>query len=102
MQTADFVEKTRSFSRKSRFSDAQISGVAQAGKSYIAEWVREAASKQGITLRERPIDTFARAVSRLSDGVFDLDPVEETLVAMSRAGVITAHQRGLLQIRYLR
>jgi hypothetical protein len=45
---------------------------------------------------------FAKAVSRLSDGVVELDPVEETLVALSRAGVISGYQRGLLHVRYLR
>jgi hypothetical protein len=45
---------------------------------------------------------FARAVSRLSDSEVDLDPVEELLVAMSRSGIITPFQRGLLQVHYLR
>jgi hypothetical protein len=41
-------------------------------------------------------------VSRLSDGVVDLDPVEESLVELDRAGVINGYQRGLLQVQYLR
>jgi hypothetical protein len=49
-----------------------------------------------------PNDKFVKAVSRLSDGVVELDPVEELLVALGRAGVITSFQRGLLQIHYLR
>jgi hypothetical protein len=49
-----------------------------------------------------PNDKFVRGVSRLSDGVVDLDPVEELLVALGRAGVITSFQRGLFQVQYLR
>lgn len=102
METVAFVEKANKFSSRSRFSDDQILGIVQGGRSSIADWVSDAASQHGVTLRSNAIDTFARAVSRLSDGVVDLDPVEETLVAMSRAGVINAYQRGLLQVRYLR
>jgi len=47
-------------------------------------------------------DKFVKAVSRLSGGVVDLDPVEELLVALGRAGVITSYQRDLLQVHYLR
>jgi hypothetical protein len=102
METAPFVEETRNVSARSRFSDAQILSVAQGGKDAIADWVSWEASQQGIALRRRPVDVFAKAVSRLSDGVVELDPVEETLVALSRAGVISAYQRGLLHVRYLR
>jgi hypothetical protein len=49
-----------------------------------------------------PNHQFVKAVSRLSDGVVDLDPVEELLVALGRAGVLTSFQRGLLQVHYLR
>jgi hypothetical protein len=53
-------------------------------------------------VRRRPKDEFVKAVSRLSDGVVDLDPVEELLVALGIAGVISSFQRGLLQVHYLR
>jgi hypothetical protein len=43
-----------------------------------------------------------KAVSRLSDGVVDLDHVEELLVELGRAGVFSSYQRGLLQVHYLR
>jgi len=102
METSAFVEKTRNVSARTRFSDAQILSVTEGGKDAIADWVSWEASQQGIALRKRPMDVFAKAVSRLSDGVVELDPVEETLVALSRAGVISAYQRGLLQVRYLR
>jgi hypothetical protein len=50
----------------------------------------------------RPSQTSDSAVSRLSGGVVDLDPVEELLVALGRAGEISSFQRGLLQVHYLR
>jgi hypothetical protein len=50
----------------------------------------------------QPNEQFIKAVSRLSDGIVDLDPAEELLVALGRAGVISALQRGLLQVHYLR
>jgi hypothetical protein len=68
----------------------------------IARWARHAARDRGIRLRPRPNDKFVKAVSLLSDGVVDLDPVEELLVALGRAGVISSYQRGLLQVQYLR
>ncbi len=102
MTSAAFAEKTKTFSARSRFSDEQIVQIAQSGKGVIAEWVSSAAQEQGVIVRRRPTDTFARAVSRLSDGVVDLDPVEESLVELDRAGVISGYQRGLLQVQYLR
>lgn len=60
------------------------------------------AGQRGISVRRLPNQKFVKAVSRLSDGVVDLDPVEELLVALGRAGVITSFQRGLLQVHYLR
>jgi hypothetical protein len=102
MTSAAFVRKTEKFSARSRFSDDQIVQIAQSGKVVIAEWVSSAAQEQGVIVRRRPTDTFAKAVSRLSDGVVDLDPVEESLVELDRAGVINGYQRGLLQVQYLR
>lgn len=84
------------------FSDQQIRRIADGRSTAIAEWARSTASQRGITVRRMPNDRFVKAVSRLSDGVVDLDPVEELLVALSRAGVITSFQRGLLQVHYLR
>jgi len=49
-----------------------------------------------------PNHQFVKALSRLSDGVVELDPVEELLVALGRAGILTSYQRGLLQVHYLR
>jgi hypothetical protein len=76
--------------------------IAQSGRNAIVEWVASVAEQERVVVRRQPTDTFARAVSRLLDGVVDLDPVEESLVAMSQAGVINGYQRGLLQVHYLR
>ena len=89
-------------SGKSVFSDPEIREVAARDSRRIANWARDVAQERGIRLRPRPNDKFVKAVSRLSDGVVDLDPVEELLVALGRAGVISAYQRGLLQVHYLR
>jgi hypothetical protein len=49
-----------------------------------------------------PNDKFVRRSPVFQMGVVDLDPVEELLLALGRAGVITSFQRGLLQVHYLR
>jgi hypothetical protein len=83
-------------------SDGQIQQIANGSSASIAEWVRSTASERGIHPHRGPVDTFADAVSRLSDAEVDLDAVEETLIALRGAGVITSFQRGLLQVGYLR
>ncbi len=93
---------TKRVARTPAFSDSQIHQIATSNSRAIASWARQVARERGIRLRPRPNDRFVKAVSRLSDGVVDLDPVEELLVALGRAGVISSYQRGLLQVRYLR
>jgi hypothetical protein len=88
--------------RAPKFSDQQIRQVATRSRRDIAEWAQSTASERGVSVRRLPNDKFVKAVSRLSDGVVDLDPVEQLLVALGRAGVISSFQRGLLQIHYLR
>jgi hypothetical protein len=84
------------------FSDQQIQQVACRDREGIAEWTRSTAEERGISVHRLPNHEFVRAASRLSDGVVDLDPIEELLVSLSRAGVISSYQRGLLQVHYLR
>lgn len=88
--------------RTAAFSDQQIRQVANKDAAAIAQWAFMVAKERGIRVRPRPNEQFIKAVSRLSDGVVDLDPVEELLVALGRARVISAFQRGLLQVHYLR
>jgi hypothetical protein len=88
--------------KTSFFSDQQIRQVANKDSASIARWTCTVAQERGVRVRPRPSDKFVKAVSRLSDGVVDLDHVEELLVALGRAGVISSYQRGLLQVQYLR
>jgi hypothetical protein len=83
------------------FSDEEIRALAARPSAAIAAWVQATADALGITVTPTPDDAFIKAVSRLSDGVVDLDPIEQLLVALGRAGVLTSHQRGLLQLHYL-
>jgi len=94
MSAATGVMVSKRSPKTSLFSDQQI--------RQIAEWAQSTARQWGISVRPMPNDKFVKAVSRLSDGVVDLDSVEELLVALGRAGIITSFQRGLLQVHYLR
>jgi hypothetical protein len=100
--SATFTVPTANLSRTPLFSDQQIEQIAKGASVGIANWVRRMAEERGISPRRRPSDQFARAASRLSNAVTDLDPIEELLVALRRAQVITPFQRGLLQVHYLR
>jgi hypothetical protein len=84
------------------FSHQQILQVANGTSVDIAKWVCEAAAERGVAVRRDALDVFADAVSRLSDAEVELDPVEELMIALRRAGVISPYQRGLLQVSYLR
>lgn len=84
------------------YSDQEIRQVANSDSASIARWTQMVAKERGIRVRPRPNDRFVKAVSRLSDGVTDLDHVEVLLVELGRAGVISSYQRGLLQVHYLR
>ena len=96
------VEFSRRPTKDPLFSDQQIRELASRGSDEIASWVEVTARERGISIRRLPNHKFVKAVSRLSDGVVDLDQVEELLVALGRAGVITSFQRGLLHVHYLR
>src|SRR5258708_14188210 len=91
----------RRSAKNAAFSDHEIRQVANGSSEAMARWA-EATAKERASRCGRPNDKFVKAVSHLSDGVVELDPVEELLVALGRAGVITSFQRGLLQIHYLR
>lgn len=85
------------------FSDHEIRQIVEnETSSAIAEWVYSVAHQYGVKVRRMPFDRFVKAVSRLSDGVVDLDPIEELLVVLGRNRIITSFQRGLLQVNYLR
>lgn len=84
------------------FSDQEISEIAGGDSNRIAEWVQETAKERNVFVRQMTSDTFARAVSRLSDANTDLDHIEQLLIVLNRSRIITPSQRNLLQVRYLR
>jgi hypothetical protein len=81
--------------------DTEIEG-AISGKMGVAEWVRATARDRGIRFASHPVDVFADAVSRLSDADVRLDPIEQLLLALERAGVVGGRQGVLLHAAYLR
>jgi hypothetical protein len=102
MSAATGAMVSKRSSKTPLFSDQQIRYIADGRSTRIAEWAQSTARQRGISARRMHNYRFVKAVSRLSDGVVDLDPVEELLVALGKAGVISSFQRGLLQVHYLR
>ena len=72
------------------------------GTGGVAAWTRATAERHGISPRREPVDTFADAVSRLSDAEVELDPIEHLLLALERAGVVDGRQGVLLHAADLR
>jgi hypothetical protein len=102
MSVSFYARTSKPAQKTSAFSDQEIRQIANSDSGTIAQWAFSIAQERGIHVRRRPNDKFVKAVSRLSDGVVDLEPVERLLVALGRAGVISSFQRGLLQVHYLR
>lgn len=102
MSVARSRENGKTSSKIPVFSDQQIREIATNDAASIAQWTFATAKERGICFCPGPNEQFIKAVSRLSDGVVDLDPVEELLVALGRAGVLSTFQSGLLQVNYLR
>ena len=81
--------------------DSDVDHVIAQGAD-IAAWVRATARHHSITFKAGPVDAFADAVSRLSDAGVLLDFVEQELLAIERAGLVTGRQGVLLHAAYLR
>ncbi len=75
---------------------------ALAGRIPVADWARSAARSHSVAFTPTPADTFAAAVSRLADAEAAPDAVEHLLLALRRAGVVTAPERLQLHAAYLR
>jgi hypothetical protein len=71
------------------------------GAGGVAAWTRATAERHSVRAQPEPVDTFADAVSRLSDAEVDLDPIERLLLAIERAGIVDSHQGVLLHAAYL-
>jgi hypothetical protein len=82
------------------YSDEKIRTIAHSGR--ISAWVQANTRKRGIYLLNTRYNKLASAISRLSDSEAELDSIEQLLVAMSKAKVITTSQLGVLQVNYLR
>ena len=67
-----------------------------------AEEINALARKYGVRYDPRPVDSWARQVTRLAGDEVELDEAELLLVALQRAGHITRPDALALQVRYLR
>lgn len=85
-------------------TDTDLAGLdeAMAGTTKASSWIRDTARRHGVTFTQAPVDTFATAVSRLSDAGVQLDEIEQLLLALARAGVVNDTQRFALHAAYLR
>ena len=72
------------------------------GAGGVAAWARATAEHHGLVAQTEPVDTFADAISRLSDAEVDLDPNERLLLAIERAGIVDGRQGVLLHAAYPR
>lgn len=84
------------------FRDKYIRRISALSKESISRWISKTAEERQVVLKTTRVYRFAANVSRLSDGVEWLDESEQTLIALSRRGVLTPYQRGMLQIGYLK
>jgi len=67
----------------------------------IEQTIRNLAHLHNITAQRTPIDDFADDVNRLSDAEVMLDEVEQMIVNLRRAGVITSKQLVEFQTQYI-
>jgi hypothetical protein len=70
--------------------------------SYTASVIRRMAARNNVTASVSENDLFAHHVTRLSGDDVLLDDVEQMVIALHRAGVLSRVQAVRLQARYLR
>ena len=70
--------------------------------NYTAGVIQRLASANNVAIAVSPHDLFAHHVTRLSGDDVTFDPIEKTIVALQRAGVLDRVQAVRLQARYLR
>jgi hypothetical protein len=75
---------------------------AAAHASYTASVIRRMAARNNVTASVSESDLFAHHVTRLSGDDVLLDDVEQMVIALQRAGVLSRVQAVRLQARYLR
>ncbi len=79
---------------------ARRQSAAPAG--YTASVIRRMAARNNVTASVSENDLFAHHVTRLSGDDVLLDDVEQMVIALQRAGVLSRVQAVRLQARYLR
>ncbi len=69
---------------------------------YTAGVIQRLAAANNVAVVVKPNDVFAHHVTRLSGDDVNFDPIENTIVALQRAGIVDRVQAVRLQARYLR
>jgi hypothetical protein len=69
---------------------------------YTAEVIRRLATASNVAVVVTANDVFAQHVTRLSGDDVNFDDIENTIVALQRAGILDRVQAVRLQARYLR
>ncbi|RXH19808.1 hypothetical protein [Bradyrhizobium guangzhouense] len=69
---------------------------------YTAGVIERLAATNNIAVVVTSNDVFAHHVTRLSSDDVNFDPIENTIVALQRAGILNRVQAVRLQARYLR
>lgn len=72
------------------------------GPRYTVRVIRGLAQANNVAVAVSPNDVFAHHVTRLSGDDVLFDDIENTIVALQRAGVLNRVQAVKLQARYLR
>jgi hypothetical protein len=75
---------------------------AAAHASYTTSVIRRMAARNNVTTSVSKNDLFAHHVTRLSSDDVLLDDVEQMVIALQRAGILSRVQAVRLQARYLR
>jgi hypothetical protein len=70
--------------------------------TYTARVIRRMAARNNVTASDSENDLFAHHVTRLSGDDVLLDDVEQMVIALQRAGLLSRVQAVRLQARYLR
>lgn len=69
---------------------------------YTADVIQRLATANNVAVVVTSNDVFAHHVTRLSGDDVSFDPIENTIVALQRAGVLDRVEAVRLQARYLR
>jgi hypothetical protein len=72
---------------------AVLAEAARHGKITVAAFVRNLARTHSVVYQPKALDAFAAAISRLSDAEVHPDKIENLLIALTRAAIVTEQQR---------